>query len=81
MGLLIFVYVFMCIFWISVILVMNSILIKDLKKRIEINDEDEEKKLKYREALDLLEAIPIFVIFGFAIGSIIFLIILFYYFL
>lgn len=76
MGLVIFVYVFMCIFWTSIILVMNSILVKDIKKRIEINDEDEETNSKYREAIDVLESIPVFVIFGFIIGSILFFIII-----
>lgn len=76
MGLVIFVYVFMCIFWTSIILVMNSILVKDIKKRIEINDEDEETNSKYREAIDVLESIPVFVIFGFTIGSILFFIII-----
>lgn len=76
MGLVIFVYVFMCIFWTSIILVMNSILVKDIKKRIEINDEDEETNSKYREAIDVLESIPVFVIFGFVIGSILFFIII-----
>lgn len=76
MGLVIFVYVFMCIFWTSIILVMNSILVKDIKKRIEINDEDEETNSKYREAIDILESIPVFVIFGFTIGSILFFIII-----
>lgn len=76
MGLVIFVYVFMCIFWTSIILVMNSILVKDIKKRIEIDDEDEETNSKYREAIDVLESIPVFVIFGFTIGSILFFIII-----
>ena len=76
MGLVIFVYVFMCIFWTSIILVMNSILVKDIKKRIENNDEDEETNSKYREAIDILESIPVFVIFGFTIGSILFFIII-----
>lgn len=76
MGLVIFVYVFMCIFWTSIILVMNSILVKDIKKRIEINNEDEETNSKYREAIDILESIPVFVIFGFIIGSILFFIII-----
>jgi hypothetical protein len=55
---------------------MNSILVKDIKKRIEINDEDEETNSKYREAIDVLESIPVFVIFGFTIGSILFFIII-----
>ena len=76
MDLAILIYVFMTIFYVSVILAIHLILIKDIKKRIEIHSNDEEKISKYNESINLLEATSAFMISCFIIGTISFFIII-----